>query len=330
MAHAHHHGESLRDYFTEQLLTISVCGLFGFAAIEMYIENRLSFLDPKFHYWLLGGGICIEIIVLLRAISIWKEAGKYQGNASQVHGPNCEAGDCSHVNIPGDEEHTHADHGHSHDMSWVIARMLILVFPVALFFLGLPNSSFSAEEQLKRTGREAALGADTLKELAKDAPVEEQKYDGDGKIMYRILKTETGLKIRQTFQPNGESTLELLSGEPIHVKFSELNDAAYNAGERDFLQGQTATLEGRFKRLADKEFTLFRMKMTCCKADEVPLKVRIIVPQALSNFNNFDWVKVKGQIQFLKVPNQEQYVPVLYIAHVSDVLKGVAPANESE
>ena len=331
MAQAHHHhGESMRDYFTEQLLTICVCGLFGFVAIEMYVDNRLSFLDSKFHNWVLGGGIGIMTMVLLRAISVWKEAGKYQGSG-HAHGPNCEGVDCNHVHIPGDEEHTHDhDHGHSHDMSWVIARMLILVFPVALFFLGLPNSTFSAEEQLKRAGRDTALATETLEEYAKDAAVEEQKYDDNGQISYRVLKTKTGLKLKQTFLPNGKSSFEVLGGEPIRVKFSELNDAAYNAGERDFLQGQTAILEGRFKRLADKEFTLFRMKMTCCKADEVPLKVRIIVPQALSNFNNFDWVKVKGQIQFLKIPNQEQYVPVLLIAHVSDVVKGEAPSNESE
>ena len=37
MAHVHFHGEeSVRNYFTEQLLTILVCALFAFAAIQMY------------------------------------------------------------------------------------------------------------------------------------------------------------------------------------------------------------------------------------------------------------------------------------------------------
>ena len=45
--------------------------------------------------------------------------------------------------------------GHSHDMSWVFARMLILVFPVALFALGVPNAGFS-KEAVESLGKDAA------------------------------------------------------------------------------------------------------------------------------------------------------------------------------
>jgi uncharacterized membrane protein YcgQ (UPF0703/DUF1980 family) len=117
----------------------------------------------------------------------------------------------------------------------------------------------------------------------------------------------------------------------IGMKFGELNDAAYDSAKRESLQGQNIVLEGHFKRLADKEFALFRMKMTCCKADEVPLKVRIIVPQALSGVNDFAWIEVKGQLQFMKIPDQERYVPVLLVADITDVNKNkTAPQNESE
>src|SRR5580658_8254992 len=68
MAHDHHHGESLRDYFTEQLLTILVCGVFGIAAIQMYVEKKMEFLAPQFHPWVLGGGISIIAMVILRPI----------------------------------------------------------------------------------------------------------------------------------------------------------------------------------------------------------------------------------------------------------------------
>jgi uncharacterized membrane protein YcgQ (UPF0703/DUF1980 family) len=298
----------------------------------MYLDNRLAFLAPQFHPWVLGGGIGILIMVALRAVVIWKEAGQFQAQSDHVHGPDCQGDDCNHVHIPGQEDHSHADHGHSHDMSWVIARMLILVFPVALFFLGLPNSSFSAEAQLQKTGKDSAFGGDTLKDLAKDATQEGEVKNDDKGVYSRILKTKTGLTLKETTLATGETKLELVRGEhAVTMKFSELNDAAYDSGLRKSLQGQVVVLEGHFKRLADKEFALFRMKMTCCKADEVPLKVRIIVPQALSGVNDFAWVEVKGQIQFLKIPDQERYIPVLMVADISDVNKNkTAPVNESE
>jgi hypothetical protein len=201
---------------------------------------------------------------------------------------------------------------------------------VALFFLGLPNKSFSKEELLRRAGKDSAFGGDTLKDLSKDATLEEEKYDGNGQS-YRIFKTRTGLRLKETTQANGETKLELVrGGEPIRMKFSELNDAAYDPDKRESLQGEALILEGHFKRLADKEFALFRMKMTCCKADEVPLKVRIIVPQTLSSMSDFTWVEVRGQLQFLKIPGQERYIPVLMVADINDITKKDAPADESE
>src|SRR5580658_7509127 len=115
MAHDHHHGESLRDYFTEQLLTILVCGVFGIAAIQMYVEKKMEFLAPQFHPWVLGGGISIIAMVILRAIVVWREAGEYQAQAAHVHGTDCgtdhtHGPDCNHVHIPGQEAHDH-DHG---------------------------------------------------------------------------------------------------------------------------------------------------------------------------------------------------------------------------
>jgi hypothetical protein len=84
MAHVHFHGEgSARDYFTEQLLTILVCGLFGFAAVQMYRTDRLGFLTPQFHLPVLLGGIALLLLVVLRAVAVWKEAGRLQ---EQGHG----------------------------------------------------------------------------------------------------------------------------------------------------------------------------------------------------------------------------------------------------
>jgi uncharacterized protein DUF1980 len=146
-----------------------------------------------------------------------------------------------------------------------------------------------------------------------------------------VLKTKTGLKVKK-IEPRdgGEARFEMISEAGKPMKFGELNDAALDAGKRKYMEGETAILEGRFKRLADKEFSLFRMKMTCCASDTVPLKVRIIVPQAVGHIDDFQWVRVKGQIQFWQVPGQDRYIPVLMVADVRDVDDKVVARNEYE
>ena len=147
MAHSHHHpGESASSYFTEQLLTILVCGLMGFAAIQMYRTDRLGFLANQFHAPVFYGGIAILVLVAFRSVAVWKEAGEMQAQLQSCAQDHVHTPDCDHEllhNYGPDAEH---DHEHSHDMSWLFARMLILFFPVALFFLGLPSSGFSKQE----------------------------------------------------------------------------------------------------------------------------------------------------------------------------------------
>jgi uncharacterized protein DUF1980 len=348
MAHDHHHhhdGESASNYFTEQLLTILVCGLIGFAAIQMYRTDRLGFLAPRFHDPVLYGGIGILALVVLRSIAVWKEAGAMQArlqasNHDHVHTDECKHDHGhSHGHSHGHHDHAHHhdhnhshgdDHGHSHDMSWVFARMLILVFPVALYFLNLPAAAFSKDRQLQMLRGEQAYGVGNLKDIVKDAEVlEAPKQVGNETVT--VLKTKTGLKVKK-IEPRdgGEARFEMISEAGKPMKFGELNDAALDAGKRKYMEGETAILEGRFKRLADKEFSLFRMKMTCCASDTVPLKVRIIVPQAVGHIDDFQWVRVKGQIQFWQVPGQDRYIPVLMVADVRDVDDKVVARNEYE
>jgi len=323
---------SPRDYFTEQLLTILVCGALAFVGIQMYLNGMLGhILAPDFHPWVLVGSVSVLLLVVLRAVSVWREAGELQ----PVDGMNCQENHvhtaaCDHP-LPGMPDGTIPDanlvddHGHSHDMSWVFARMLVLVFPVALFALGVPNASLSAKGQLDSVGNDSSLGLDpkAIEALAKDPATIEYKpmeTQADG-TKVRELQTANGIKIREITPPTGEVKYVVMPGEGNEMRFNDLTEAALDADKRKSYGGQTAIMEGRFKRLGDKEFTLFRMKMTCCGADTVPLKVRIITPQAISGFPDFEWVRVKGVIQFIKAPGQERYTPVLVLGDVTDVQK---------
>ncbi|MDB5313807.1 MAG: hypothetical protein JWO38_8009 [Gemmataceae bacterium] len=309
----HHHGESLRDYFTEQLLTIFVVGMFGAVAILLYRSGNLQYVLAKpFHLPVLIGGITVMVLVVVRAISVWREAG--EANADQhdhnhhhdhnhahagtshdhdhdhVHGPDCDH-DHGHDH---DHHHTHDhhhdhgadDHGHSHDLAWVFARMLVLFFPVALYLIGVPNSGFSQDRINKILGSDQSIDAAALAEVA--------------------------------------------SKEGTVMSFNDLNDAAYDDSKRDFMQGQTAKLEGKYRRVGPREFTLYKLRMTCCAADTIPLKVRIFLEKGtLSSVNENDWVRVKGKIQFAQVPNSNpaQYIPVIMVAEAGDIAKTEAKSE---
>ena len=224
-----------------------------------------------------------------------------------------------------------ADHDHSHDMSWTFARMLILVFPVMLYFLGLPSGGYSNEELARKLGKDPTIATASLKEMANEpetVELKEKRRQGE-----RFLKTKTGLEIRETTaKPGAEPMYTLVTSEGVRMKFNQLNELAYDEAKRKLYEGNTVIVEGRMRRIGDKEFTLFRMKMTCCAPDQVPLKVRIFVPQALAGFEDFSWVKVTGQLQFFKATDERgrvHYVPSLMVADITDVQPG-DPRNEHE
>jgi hypothetical protein len=323
MAHDHHHnGESARDYFVEQLLTIFVVGALGAVGILMYRDGKLNYiLAAPFHLPVLVGGIAVLVLVAVRAVAVWQEAGQTHAHhdhehAHHEHGPDCDhdhgpeqkhghpvhlhaydhphehGPDCqhdhghAHADDKHNRDHDHAadDHGHSHDLTWVFARMMVLFFPVALYLIGVPNQGFSADRIAKMLAKEEALNVDV------------------GSVA---------------------------TGEGSVLSFNDLNEAAYDESKRDALNGTVGILVGRFDRIADKEFRLFRLKMTCCAADTVPLKVRILTRTAVSGFTNNEWVKVKGEVRFVQQPGSAQFIPVIAVADLADIQR-TAALNEYE
>jgi uncharacterized membrane protein YcgQ (UPF0703/DUF1980 family) len=101
---------------------------------------------------------------------------------------------------------------------------------------------------------------------------------------------------------------------------NDLIEAANDEGKRQSIEGQTAILDGRIRWIDARQFTLFRLKMTCCAADIVPMKVRIVLMGgSLSNIYDFEWIQLKGRIQFVQAPNSDRYIPVIVIQDLNDV-----------
>lgn len=114
------------------------------------------------------------------------------------------------------------------------------------------------------------------------------------------------------------------------MNFNALHDAANDAGKRELMQGQEAILEGRIRQIDARQFTLFRLRMTCCASDIIPVKVRVVLKSGnLNGFDDFDWVRMKGQIQFVPAPSSERYLPVIVVEDIQGIRK-IEPKNEYE
>jgi len=114
---------------------------------------------------------------------------------------------------------------------------------------------------------------------------------------------------------------EVADGGAISVEFEELTVASANPKKREFYEGRTTLQKGLFAPLNEKQFTVFRLKMTCCASDAIPLKLRILAPEPLSNvpIDPGQGVEATGQIQFRKVADREEYVPVIVVKSMSDI-----------
>lgn len=168
MGHTHEHTHDHTNYYIEQVCTIGICGALGAVAIMMYSRNMLSIvLDPKFHPFVLYAGITLLIMVAIRAVSVWQSVGRgnvehiHENDHSHAHGQECDHHDHSHGEACDhghahehhhDHDHAHAHghshdhaHGHDHDHSWNPWRYAVLLLPVVLYFLNLPNQGFSAD-----------------------------------------------------------------------------------------------------------------------------------------------------------------------------------------
>ncbi len=258
--HDHHHDHAHSDEFLEQLLTVGICGAFGIVAIllgSQAVANQSGMLTimlaEPFWKWVLIGGVVLTLLCIIRGVALWRAAA-----SPHVHDDDC--------------GHDHA-HGESHDHGGVFWRVVVLMFPLVLFFLGLPNQGFSSE----RIGN---------------------------------MVTTHDLDV---------SSLKNIEGRgDVSLTFNDISEAMRSPDRMEALTGTRATVHGMLKPETERQFTLYTTKMTCCAADMVPLKAKIVVQNddsggslAASGYKPSEWLKVQGVLQFVKLPNSEQWLPVI-------------------
>lgn len=183
MANEHDHHDNATEYYIEQLIGVGISLSIAYVCIMLWwpfpiygadgqiisYGNKLSIiLHPKFHFWVLTGSIILLGIVSIRVIALWLESGKLKSASKQdhVHGPDCDHDhdkthdhdhDHNHVHGPDcnhDHDHSHehghnhespghADCGHDHSHGSAPVRFIVLLLPIVLFFLNVPNEVFS-------------------------------------------------------------------------------------------------------------------------------------------------------------------------------------------
>ncbi len=285
--HEHTHDHGAGDYYLEQLLTIFVCGAFGVVAVLMYTNKMLDIvLANSFHPWVLAGGIALLVFTAIRGIAIWKAAGAgaHALHHQHDHGHGHDHGH-DHVHGPDcDHAHAHEAHaGHHHAVGDGHSHGNIFWRVVVLAF---PLLLF-------------CLGLP-------NKGFSEEWYK-------RRLGTEVALNL-------DDKGVESKGGDAIVFTFDELNASTNDEAKRTQYQGHTVRVKGQLQKINSTEYTLFRMKMTCCAADTIPLKARIKTP-FVSPIPDFQWVTAEGVLQYVELPGQKQYIPVIRVKDAAGLQK---------
>lgn len=309
MAHSHEHAHDPGSYYVEQLCTIGICGALGGVAVMLYVRGLLSLLIiPIYHIPVMAGGAVLLAVVVLRAISVWSAAGALKGG--HVHGPDCDHG---HGHAHGTTEvcdHTHG-HGHAHgqanvhahahgeavehDHSWAPWRYVVLLLPVVLYFLNLPNEGFIPSLELGNIQVEA--GGDIT-----------GNADGrDLKIGFLELERASFTREQREFYEGGRVTLE-----GVFVP--------HNGGKSFGLV--------RYKMNCCAADSIPLSAVTMMDPKAVPEDEKL--PEGLSG----KWVRVTGIVQFRQRADRPgAFVTVVYISPekgqtVKDLLVPISqPAN---
>src|SRR5438874_522464 len=119
--HGHHHGDSRTDMYLEQLFTIGISGALAAVTFMLWFRARAArladrppdgltlMLSERLHIFVLLGSLGLFVLVLIRAVAVWRSVGEPALKPVHTH---------SH-----DHEHEHkhdhdqacCDHEHGHD-----------------------------------------------------------------------------------------------------------------------------------------------------------------------------------------------------------------------
>ncbi len=169
---AHTHKADHTAFYAEQICTIVISGALGAVASALYFQGTLQYmLANKFHIWVLAGGAALLALALVRAVSFARSLARGRADAhacvhehgdvhpAEAHHHHHEGECCEHDHAEdghGHGEVAHAGCSHGHDHGWSPWRYLLLLVPVVLYLLNLPNQGFSNLKDMDVSGLDTA------------------------------------------------------------------------------------------------------------------------------------------------------------------------------
>ena len=328
-AHDHHHHDG-DTYYLDQICMIGVSAAFGAICLAMYLSNALSgegstpmlaiVLAPQFHAWVLGSGIILMLFAMIRGVALWRQAAQPAHTHDHDH---CE---CDHEHGTRDlapvqaivpqasahahhhHDHAHHDHHHGHDHGpedhdhgWAPWRYVLLLVPIILFLLGLPNK-----------------GPEVRADVAMQVDPREQAAEFAGVVGYTSL-IGTGLATPGQFD-GLIATPYLTEGEVRDMDFKSLLEVPKYPAMMEDLKGKTVRVRGQFAHSpgSDNVFGLIRFQIGCCGADAIPIPIPVVTRESIAkraDIQRNDWVKVTGVVDFIQ--ESGAFKPVIRVSNVT-------------
>lgn len=139
----------LSSRYLDQLCTIAVGGALGLGAVLMARTGALeNLLVPFFQKSMLVGGICLVVVAAVRALVLWRSAGRPV--AVCQHHAHDHTHDACH-----DHYAVHHHEHETHEHAFYPVRYTVLLLPVTLMFLGMPSRQFN-EDYVRAKVKEVA------------------------------------------------------------------------------------------------------------------------------------------------------------------------------
>lgn len=314
MAHDHHHhGDD--TYFIDQLCMVGLSGAFGVICLCLYFFQRAMLnllLGPQFHLFVVISGFTLLTLALVRAATLWRESRPTTAIASLpvVTAPHSHDDDHHHEHDHHHHEHHHHHHDHSHthehghdhhhgghhhhhdhahdhshddhSHGWAPWRYVIMLVPIMLFMLGLPNKGPKAADHNDDESRTAEL----IREASQAAT---------------LVGLEDWSRLVRLGKIAGDDSL----GDVTPISFKTLMDSIDDPHQRAFWQNKTVSIRGQFVASTSdpRFFSLVRFSIQCCAGDAVDKRVNVVSREPITHIKRDAWAEVIGKVEYGKRGN---------------------------
>jgi uncharacterized protein DUF1980 len=332
MAHFH---EDSDTYYLDQLCLIGLSAAFGGVCLALYLWQAPMLnlmLGKQFHGFVLGSGILLFAMAGIRAVIIWKAAGRtkttlpqhdHDHDHSHEHEENCEHNHChdhdhDHAHDHHRHDHNHNDghehnHGHEdHDHDWAPWRYVVLLLPIMLFLLGLPNKGPAV--QGSSIPVDLTHESNAYKTLVSGGSLFLQQWTPAAILSAKFVMAEQDITANVQKWKFAPTLSADTSAQAETLGFKTLESAARDEDSRGEWDGKWITVKGQFapNRNNDHQFSLVRFQIRCCGADAVRLNVPMVCKESLNGIKAEEWVNVTGRIRFQK-NGGDSYITVLLV-----------------